>query len=94
MSFVPFAGPFRRPGQGTELFCCPLNNTNEKERTSMQAMIDELAKQAEESLGQVSSKETLATAEALSAGEASLFAAVRLPTLSVAAFGVFRSWSF
>ena len=27
----------------------------------MQAMIDELAKQAEESLGQVSSKETLAT---------------------------------
>ena len=61
MSFVPLAGPFRRPGQGTELFCCPLNNTNEKERTSMQAMIDELAKQAEESLGQVSSKETLAT---------------------------------
>ena len=35
-----------------------------------------------------------ARAEALSAGEASLFAAVRLPTLSVAAFGVFRSWSF
>ena len=34
-----------------------------------------------------------ARAEALSAGEASLFAAVRLPTLSVAAFGVFRSWS-
>ena len=27
----------------------------------MQAMIDELAKQAEESLGQVSSKETLAS---------------------------------
>ena len=30
----------------------------------MQAMIDELAKQAEESLGQVSSKETLAKSEA------------------------------
>ena len=34
-----------------------------------------------------------ARTEALSAGEASLFAAVRPPTLSVAAFGVFRSWS-
>ena len=57
-SFVPFA---ERQG-GTELFCYPLNKKKtEKERISMQAMIDELAKQAEESLGQVSSKETLAS---------------------------------
>ena len=57
-SFVPFA----ERQSGAELFCYPLNKKKtEKERISMQAMIDELAKQAEESLGQVSSKETLAT---------------------------------
>ena len=57
-SFVPFA----ERQSGAELFCYPLNKKKtEKERISMQAMIDELAKLAEESLGQVSSKETLAT---------------------------------
>ena len=57
-SFVPFA----ERQSGAELFCYPLNKKKtEKERISMQAMIDELAKQAKESLGQVSSKETLAT---------------------------------
>ena len=43
-SFVPFA----ERQSGAELFCYPLNKKKtEKERISMQAMIDELAKQAE-----------------------------------------------
>ena len=51
-----------KSGRGRSFFVALRSSTRRiKERTSMQAMIDELAKQAAESLGQVSGKETLAS---------------------------------